>query len=85
MSDHLYMIFKSMTHVLAAERAARKQGISCRMVPIPRNLSTDCGMCVLVKIEDGDAFIHAVGKKGLVPDRIEEHKGPGPGSRCYSN
>lgn len=85
MSDHLYMIFKSMTHVLTAERAARKRGIACRMVPIPRNLSTDCGMCISVRAEDGDAFLEIIKERGLLPDRVEEHSGPGPGSRCYSS
>ncbi len=85
MSEYLYMIFKSMTHVLTAERAARKHGIQCRLVPIPRNLSTDCGMCVSVKAEDGDEFIRIAGEKGLSPERIEEHAGPGPGARCYSS
>ncbi len=84
MSDYLYMIFKSMTHVLTAERAARKRGISCRMVPIPRNMSTDCGMCVSVKAEDGDEFLEVVEEKGLKPERVEEHKDSGPGSRCYT-
>ncbi len=84
MNDHLYMIFKSMTHVLSAERAARKSGIACRMVPIPRHLSTDCGMCISVKTDDKQEFLKAVEQKNLVPDRIEEHKGSGPKSRCYS-
>lgn len=79
------MIFKSMTHVLTAERAARKQGIACRMVPIPRNLSTDCGMCISVRAEDSEAFLEIIEKKGLSPERVEEHSGPGPGSRCYSS
>lgn len=85
MSDHLFFIFKSMTHVLAAERAARKGGITCRMVPIPRNLSTDCGMCVSVKAEFGEELKELLKRKGLEPDRIEEHQGPVPGSRCYSS
>ena len=85
MSDHLYMIFKSMTHVLTAERAARKNGIPCRMVPIPRSISTDCGMCISVKAEDGSAFLGVVKQSGLTPERVEEHKGSGPKSRCYSN
>ena len=85
MSEHLFMIFVSMTHVLAAERAARKQGIQCRMVPIPRNMSTDCGMCISVREEDGEAFIEAVRRKGLAPERIEKHEGPAPGGRCYSS
>jgi hypothetical protein len=78
------MIFKSMTHVLTVERAARKHGISCRMVPVPRNLSTDCGMCISVPAEEGDAFLEIAAEKGIVPERVEERTGPGPGSRCYS-
>ncbi len=85
MNDHLYMIFKSMTHVLSAERAARANGVSCRMVPIPRNLSTDCGMCISVREEDKSAFLEAVEQKGFSPERIEAHKTSGPGGRCYSN
>ncbi len=84
MSDYLYMIFKSMTHVLTAERAARKGGITCRMVPIPRNISTDCGMCISVKVEDGESFLSVAKEKGAIPERVEEHKGSGPKSRCYS-
>lgn len=84
MSDYLYMIFKSMTHVLTAERAARKSKIACRMVPIPRNISTDCGMCISVKAEDGESFLAAVKEKGIIPERVEEHSGSGPKSRCYS-
>jgi len=83
-SDYLYMIFKSMTHVLTAERAARKGGITCRMVPIPRNISTDCGMCISVKVEDGESFLSVAKEKGAIPERVEEHKGSGPKSRCYS-
>lgn len=85
MNDYLYMIFKSMTHVLTAERAARKSGIPCRMVPIPRNVSTDCGMCISVKAEDGAAFLAMAEQKNLKPERVEKHKGSGPKSRCYSN
>ena len=85
MSSHIYMIYKSMTHVLAAERAARKGGVSCRMVPIPRNLSTDCGMCISVKEEESSAFLSVVEEKGLVPERVEEHKDSVPAGRCYTN
>lgn len=84
MSKFLYVIFKSMTYVLSAERTARKSDISCRIIPIPRNLSTDCGMCISIKAEDYDVFLKAMEEKGLVPERVEEHKTSGPGARCYS-
>ena len=74
-----------MTHVLSAERLARKNNIQCRMVPIPRNMSTDCGMCISVKAECGEALIALLGENGLDPERVEKKKGSGPGSRCYSS
>ena len=85
MSKFLFVIFKSMTYVLSAERIARKGAISCRIIPIPRNLSTDCGMCISVKSEERDAFLELLEEKGLVPERVEEHKTSGPGARCYSS
>jgi hypothetical protein len=78
------MIFKSMTYVLTAERAARRSGIFCRMVPIPRNISTDCGMCISVRAEDSEAFLESVKQKGFKPERVEKHKGSGPAGRSYS-
>ena len=85
MSKFLYVIFKSMTYVLSAERIARKNGISCRMIPIPRNISTDCGMCISIKSEDKDILLSTLEEKGLVPERVEEHITSGPGARCYTS
>jgi hypothetical protein len=36
--------------VLKAEKALKKHGFNLELVPVPRNLSSDCGSCI--KLED---------------------------------
>jgi hypothetical protein len=40
------ILFQSMNHVLLAEKLLKGAGVSCRVIPIPRNLSSDCGVCI---------------------------------------
>ena len=35
--------------MLKAEKALKKEGIKHELVPVPRNLSTDCGMCIRIE------------------------------------
>ena len=40
------LLFDSIHYVLAAERAFKARGVWCDVVPVPRELSSDCGMAV---------------------------------------
>ncbi len=33
-------------HAFSIERIMKKRGVSCRITPIPRNVSSDCGVCI---------------------------------------
>ncbi len=33
-------------HAFSIEKALKKRGILCRLTPIPRKVSSDCGICV---------------------------------------
>ena len=39
-------IFQSVHHALLAEKLLKEAGIPCKLIPIPRNLSSDCGVCL---------------------------------------
>lgn len=49
------LLFDSIHYVLAAERAFRARGAWCDVVPVPRNLSSDCGMAVEFRPSDLEA------------------------------
>lgn len=40
------MVFDSIHHVLAAEKAWLGEGLWCDLVPLPRSLTADCGMAL---------------------------------------
>jgi hypothetical protein len=40
------LLFHSIHDVLRAEKVLKKRSIAHEIVPIPRDLSADCGMCV---------------------------------------
>ncbi len=45
-----FILFYTIHDVLRAEKILKEHKVKHELVPVPRNLSSDCGMCV--KIED---------------------------------
>jgi hypothetical protein len=45
----MLFLFKSTHDVIKAEKCCHKQGIKCKIVPIPRSISTECGMGIEAK------------------------------------
>jgi hypothetical protein len=43
---HLTMLFDSIHHVLAAEKAFKEHGLWHDLIPVPRSLSSDCQMAL---------------------------------------
>lgn len=44
--QYTVILVYSTGHALRAEKILQQVGIGCRLVPVPRNLSSDCGVCV---------------------------------------
>ena len=47
MKRHL-VLFKSTRAVIKAERLGKKNGIRCSIIPVPRTISSECGMAIEV-------------------------------------
>lgn len=46
------ILFPSSSYALRAEKILHKSGIECKMMPVPRHLSSDCGICIRVSRDD---------------------------------
>ena len=46
MEKELILLVHTSGHAFSIEKALKKRGISCRLTPIPRKVSSDCGICV---------------------------------------
>ncbi|MGC9334816.1 MAG: DUF3343 domain-containing protein [Anaerolineae bacterium] len=40
------------SHAIRVEKLLAEAGIPCKMIPVPRHLSSDCGSCI--RIQQGD-------------------------------
>jgi hypothetical protein len=54
MSDEtcVLLIFQSIHHVLAAEKALKATTVPADLVPVPKEISPNCGMAITVAASD---------------------------------
>ena len=44
-----YILFTTIHEVLKAEQTLKDRGVDMELVPVPRSLSSDCGVCLRSK------------------------------------
>lgn len=52
--DWAVILFHTSNHAIRAEKVLKAAGHNCRLVPVPRHLSSDCGVCLQIPLEDQD-------------------------------
>lgn len=55
-------LFPSVSHALKAEKILKAAGIAHKLIPVPRHISTDCGVCLRVAVEQQDQAAALRGK-----------------------
>ncbi|MDI9570890.1 MAG: DUF3343 domain-containing protein [Pseudomonadota bacterium] len=46
--DFLAFIFPSVSHALKAEKLLKAAGMPHKLIPVPRHISSDCGVCLRI-------------------------------------
>ena len=46
------ILFPSIHFALQAEKMVKGKGFSIDLIPVPRQLSSDCGICMLIEWEE---------------------------------
>ena len=46
------VLFHSITGALQTEKRLKGKGIATKLIPVPRQLSSDCGVCLRFRSED---------------------------------
>ncbi|MBS3907073.1 MAG: DUF3343 domain-containing protein [Syntrophaceae bacterium] len=59
------ILFPSIYFALRAEKKSKEKGLSVRLIPVPRHLSSDCGVCLRIPWEERET-IHSLLKEGSV-------------------
>lgn len=59
-NQHSVILFHSTSHALRAEKVLQRVGLTVKLIPVPRHLSSDCGVCVRVERADEKAALRAL-------------------------
>lgn len=53
--EYAVVLVISTSHAIRAEKLLQAVGIRCKMIPVPRHISSDCGVCVRIRRTDAEA------------------------------
>jgi hypothetical protein len=65
-SEYVVILVQSTSQALKGERLLNRAGIGCKLILVPRHLSSDCGVCLRVAREDSQAALKALEEAHLV-------------------
>ena len=70
-SEYAVVLVQSTSHAMRVEKLLRDAGISSKMIPMPRHISSDCGACVRIRYGDMDAVRRVVEAARLEVESIQ--------------
>ncbi len=65
------VLFYSANYAIRAEKLAKREGLEVKLIPIPRNLSSDCGICMQFIQSDLERIKDLLLSENVSYDRIE--------------
>lgn len=65
MAAYGVILFPSTHSALRAEKLTIEQGIAIRLIPIPRHLSSDCGVCLRFLWEEKEKISRLLTEGGV--------------------
>jgi len=72
MSNSWVITFESVYYVMKAEKILKKNGFNVKLIPTPREVSSDCGMAIELICDKLEILKNVFRKNQLEPDTIYE-------------
>ncbi len=66
-TGEIILIFRGTHQVLSAEKHLKKAGVAMRLVPVPRSLTSDCGLAIRLTAAGRDRARDVLTAAGLLP------------------
>lgn len=60
--EYTVILVYSTSHALQVEKVLGEAKIACKLIPVPRYLSSDCGVCVVIAGADKDPALQVLEK-----------------------
>jgi hypothetical protein len=62
------ILFPSVHFALRAEKLVKQKGISHKLIPVPRHLSSDCGVCLRIPWDKKEEVMEILAQAGVKAD-----------------
>lgn len=63
--EYAVLLFHATSHAMRVEKLLRDAGLACKLIPVPRHISSDCGVCIRVRHQDLEAARRVVEGSGV--------------------
>jgi hypothetical protein len=63
--QYAVVLVYSTGYALRAEKVLGNVGVDCKLIPVPRQLSSDCGVCVRVDRADRETTCRVLEEAGV--------------------
>ena len=70
--EHTVILLRSTSYTIRAEKVLHGTGIRSRMIPVPRRLSSDCGVCLRIAQRDREAAEQALQQAGVEVEGVHD-------------
>jgi len=64
------ILFHSTNYAIWTQDLLKENNITCKMIPVPRDLSSDCGYCVRVSPDDLEVSENLLKENDVEYDRV---------------
>jgi hypothetical protein len=68
--SHCVILVSSTSYAIRGEQILNRVGIQSKLIPVPRHLSSDCGVCLRLDREDREAALKALEAAHLAPEAV---------------
>ena len=57
------ILFKAVSYALKAEKILKKENLPHKLIPVPKHISSDCGVCLMIHQDVKDKILAALESK----------------------
>ncbi|NTW77366.1 MAG: DUF3343 domain-containing protein, partial [Syntrophaceae bacterium] len=47
-NSNYVILFKAVSYALKAEKILKQEGLPHKLIPVPKHISSDCGVCLMI-------------------------------------
>jgi Putative Se/S carrier protein-like len=73
--QELILIFRGTHQVLSAEKHLKKAGVPMRLIPVPRRLTSDCGLAIRIYPPDREMARNILSRHRILPKSVHILRG----------